>query len=60
MITEDLLEQLATQWFHDTGWNYVHGAVIAPETELKGPSLQPSPSGRGRNTAEREDFRGWF
>ena len=31
MITEDQLEQLAIQWFKDTGWNYVHGAVIAPE-----------------------------
>jgi type I restriction enzyme, R subunit len=31
MITEDQLEHLAIQWFQDTGWNYVHGAVIAPE-----------------------------
>jgi type I restriction enzyme R subunit len=31
MITEDQLEQLAIQWFQDTGWNYVHGSVIAPE-----------------------------
>ena len=31
MITEDQLEQLAIQWFQDTGWTYVHGAVIAPE-----------------------------
>jgi hypothetical protein len=31
MITEDQLEQLAIQWFQDTGWSYVHGAVIAPE-----------------------------
>ena len=31
MITEDQLEQLAIQWFHDTDWNHVHGAVIAPE-----------------------------
>ena len=31
MITEDQLEQLAIQWFQDTGWNYIHGAVIAPE-----------------------------
>ena len=31
MINEDQLEQLAIQWFQDTGWNYVHGAVIAPE-----------------------------
>ncbi len=57
MITEDQLEQLAIQWFQDTGWNYVHGAVIAPEAEPKGPSPQPSPRGRGRNTSEREDFR---
>ena len=40
MITEDQLEQLAIQWFQDTGWNYVHGAVIAPEGVA----------------AEREDF----
>jgi type I restriction enzyme R subunit len=53
MITEDQLEQLAIQWFQDTGWNYVHGAVIAPEAE---PSSQPSPTER-RSTAEREDFR---
>ena len=31
MITEDQLEQLAIQWYQDTGWNYVHGVVIAPE-----------------------------
>ena len=31
MIAEDQLELLAIQWFQDTGWNYVHGAVIAPE-----------------------------
>ncbi len=31
MISEDQLEQLAIQWFQDTGWNYVHEAVIAPE-----------------------------
>ncbi len=54
MITEDQLEQLAIQWFQVTGWNYVHGAVIAPEAQ---PSPRPSPSGRGRNTSEREDFR---
>jgi hypothetical protein len=41
MITEDQLEQLAIQWFQDTGGNYVHGAVIAPEGVA----------------AEREDFR---
>jgi len=41
MITEDQLEQLAIQWFQDTGWNHVHGAVIAPESVA----------------AEREDFR---
>jgi hypothetical protein len=23
--------QLAIQWFHGTGWHYVHGTVIAPE-----------------------------
>jgi type I restriction enzyme, R subunit len=57
MITEDPLEQLAIQWFQDTGWNYVHGTVIAPEAEPKGPSPRPSPTGRGGNTSEREDFR---
>ena len=31
MITEDQLEQLAIQWFQETGWTYVHGAVIAPK-----------------------------
>jgi type I site-specific restriction-modification system R (restriction) subunit len=41
MITEDQLEQLAIQWFQDTGWNYAPGAVIAPEGMA----------------AEREDFR---
>jgi type I restriction enzyme R subunit len=41
MITEDQLEQLAIQWFQDTGWYYLHGAVIAPEGVA----------------AEREDFR---
>ena len=28
---EGQLEQLAIRWFQDTGWTYVHGAVIAPE-----------------------------
>ena len=41
MITEDQLEQLAIQWFQDTGWSYVNGKVISPEGEA----------------AEREDFR---
>lgn len=41
MITEDQLEQLAIQWFQGTGWNFVHGAVIAPEGAA----------------SEREDFR---
>ncbi len=31
MITEDQLEQLAIQWFQDTGWGYVNGTVISPE-----------------------------
>ncbi len=31
MITEDQLEQLAIQWFQETGWTHVPGAVIAPE-----------------------------
>jgi len=33
MITEDHLEQLAIQWFQDTGWNYVNGKVVSPEGE---------------------------
>jgi hypothetical protein len=33
MITEDQLEQLAIQWFQDTGWSYVNGKVISPEGE---------------------------
>ena len=41
MITEDQLEQLAIQWFQDTGWSYVNGKVISPEGEAP----------------EREDFR---
>ncbi|MCP3956476.1 MAG: type I restriction endonuclease subunit R [bacterium] len=31
MIDEDQLEQLAIQWFQDTGWSYSHGPDIAPE-----------------------------
>ena len=31
MITEDQLEQLAIQWFQDTGWNYANDADLAPE-----------------------------
>jgi type I restriction enzyme R subunit len=41
MITEDQREQLGIQWFQDTGWSCVHGAVISPEGVA----------------AEREDFR---
>jgi len=33
MIPEDQLEQLAIQWFQDTGWSYVNGKVISPEGE---------------------------
>ena len=32
MINEDQLEQLAIQWFQDTGWSYAHGPDIAPES----------------------------
>jgi type I restriction enzyme R subunit len=42
MITEDQLEQLALQWFRETGWGYAHGADIAPDGA----------------TPERIDFRG--
>ena len=31
MITEDQLEQLALQWFQETGWSHVAGAALAPE-----------------------------
>ena len=31
MITEGKLEQLALQWFQDTGWSHVAGAALAPE-----------------------------
>jgi type I restriction enzyme R subunit len=31
MITEDQLEQLAIQWFQDTGWTYANGADLVPE-----------------------------
>ena len=31
MITEEHLEQLAIQWFQDTGWSYANGADLAPE-----------------------------
>lgn len=31
MITEDQLEQLAIQWFQDTGWTYAGGTDLAPE-----------------------------
>lgn len=41
MITEDQLEQLAVQWFQDTGWSYANGADLAPEGA----------------TPERADFR---
>ena len=41
MITEDQLEQLAIQWFQDTGWTYANAADLAPEVQ----------------TLERADFR---
>ena len=41
MITEDQLEQLALQWFQDTGWTYISGPDLAPEG----------------GTPERADFR---
>jgi hypothetical protein len=31
LSNEDQLKQLAIQWFQDTGSNYAHGRVIAPE-----------------------------
>ncbi|MBK1834438.1 type I restriction endonuclease subunit R [Roseibacillus ishigakijimensis] len=33
MINEDQLEQLAIQWFQDTGWSYLPGKDIAPDSE---------------------------
>ncbi len=41
MITEARLEELAIQWFRDTGWSYAQGPDIAPEGAAP----------------EREDFR---
>lgn len=41
MITEDQLEQRATQWFQDTGWSYANGGDLMPEGA----------------TPERADFR---
>ncbi len=41
MINEDQLEQLALTWFQDTGWGYLCGYDIAPDTTL----------------AERSDYR---
>lgn len=32
MINEDQLEKLAIQWFQDTGWSYVHGKEVSPDT----------------------------
>jgi len=49
MITEDQLEQLeqlAIQWFQDTGWNYVNGKVISPEGE--------APDRESRGNIERQ------
>jgi len=67
MITEDQLEQLALQWFQDTGWNYVHGAVIAPEgvaaerealrTLTPALCLRPSPLRSGSHGEKEEDGR---
>jgi hypothetical protein len=67
MITEDQLEQLAIQWFQDTGWNYVHGAVIAPEgvaaerealrTLTPALCLRPSPLRSGSHGEKEEDGR---
>jgi hypothetical protein len=67
MITEDQLEQLAIQWFQDTGWNHVHGAVIAPECVAAGREalrtltpalcLRPSPLRSGSHGEKEEDGR---
>jgi hypothetical protein len=67
MITEDQLEQLAIQWFQDTGWTYVHGAVIAPEgvaaerevlrTLTPALCLRPSPLRSGSQGEKEEDGR---
>lgn len=32
MITEDLLEQLAIDWFKDLGYQYLYEPDITPET----------------------------
>ena len=31
MITEDQLEQLSLDWFHETGWDYANGVDISPD-----------------------------
>jgi len=41
MITEDQLEQLAIQWFQDTGWSYVNGKVISPECVVRRRGAMP-------------------
>ena len=40
-MTEDDLEQLALTWFQDSGWDYLHGPDIAPDSD----------------TPERSDYR---
>ncbi len=64
MITEEQLDQLAIQWFQDTGWNHVHGAVIAPEAEPKGHSPRPFASGYLRcarvHSGRRRKIGGWW
>lgn len=41
MITEDQLEQLSLDWFHETGWDYANGVDISPDG----------------NDPERDDYR---
>jgi type I restriction enzyme R subunit len=67
MITEDQLEQLAIQWFEETGWTHLHGAVIAPEgvaaerealrTLTPALCLRPSPLRSGSHGEREEDGR---
>jgi hypothetical protein len=67
MITEGQLEQFAIQWFQDTCWKYVHGAVIAPEgvaaerealrTLTPALCLRPAPLRSGSQGEKEEDGR---
>ena len=50
MITESELEAQAITWFQDTGWEFRHGPLIAPEGNMPDghdcSQVLPSPGGR--------------